>query len=167
MDKLHFYYVFFIGLIPLVTGFIWYSKALFGNAWMRASGMTEEKMKGGKMALIFLLTYVLSVMLTSFMMPIVIHQAGIFSVLANEPGMKDPNSEISRYVADFMSKYGSNFRTFKHGAFHGTLTALFLALPILGIVALFERRSFKYVAIHTGYWILTLALTGGAVCALL
>ena len=63
-----------------------------------------------------------------------------------------------------MELHGNDFRTFKHGAFHGTIGALFLALPILGINALFERRSFKYIAIHTGYWMLTMGLMGGVLC---
>ena len=66
-----------------------------------------------------------------------------------------------------LEKYGTTFRTFKHGAFHGTLAALFISLPIIGTNALFERKSFKYVAINVGYWMLTMALMGGVVCAFL
>ena len=40
-------------IVPLVLGFLWYNPILFGNAWMRESGMTEEKMKSGNMAVIF------------------------------------------------------------------------------------------------------------------
>jgi hypothetical protein len=65
----------------------------------------------------------------------------------------------------FLDKYGNNFRTFKHGAFHGILSALFFATPVLGINALFERKSFKYIFVHAGYWMLTLALMGGVICA--
>ena len=42
---------------------------------------------------------------------------------------------------------------------------LFLALPILGTNALFERKGFKYIAVNAGYWILTIALMGGLLCA--
>ena len=151
-------------LIPLITGFIWYNPNVFGKAWMRASGMRQEDMGKGKMGLIFLLTYIFSFMLAMIMTGLVIHQMSIFSVLANEPSMKDPNSELGRYVSDFMTRYGQNFRTFKHGAFHGVIMAFFIALPIIGIVSLFERKRFNYIAVHTGYWILTLALMGGVVC---
>ena len=41
--------------------------------------------------------------------------------------MKDPNSEISLWLKNFMDQYGQNFRTFKHGAFHGTLSGIFYA----------------------------------------
>lgn len=64
-----------------------------------------------------------------------------------------------------MDKYGNNFRTFKHGAFHGTIGGFFFATPVLCINALFERKSFIYIAINAGYWIITLALMGGVICA--
>jgi len=165
MQKINFLYVALAALIPIFTGFIWYSKPLFANAWMKAAGVSEEKLKSGNMVIILLLALVLSVLLSMSLMPMVIHQIGIFSVMANETGIDDPNSEAGRYRADFMNRYGTNFRTFKHGALHGTLAAIFFALPILGINAIFERRNFKYIAIHSGYWMLTLALMGGVICA--
>ncbi len=165
MQQINFIYLFLAALIPIVVGFIWYSKPLFASSWMRVANLREEDLKKGNMIVILILTLILSFMLATSLMSITIHQLGIYSVLANDPTLKDPNSETSMYIADFMSKYGRNFRTFKHGAFHGTLAALFIALPILGINAMFERRGFKYVAIHMGYWIITLALMGGIVCA--
>jgi hypothetical protein len=32
------------GIIAMVIGFLWYSPALFGNAWMKLNGFTKEKM---------------------------------------------------------------------------------------------------------------------------
>lgn len=150
-------------LIPLIIGFIWYNKALFGNAWMRVSGTTEEKMKSGNMAVIFILTYVMGFLISVVMMMLVIHQMHIGSVFQGMPGAEDPNSELGKYMADFMEKYGNNFRTFKHGAFHGFGTALLFATPVISIIAMFERRGFKYIAIHAGYWIVTLMLMGGLI----
>jgi len=80
-------------------------------------------------------------MIAMALMPIVIHQFGVMSTLAGEPGFSDPNSEAGKFFSDMMAKYGTRFRTFKHGAFHGTLTAIFFALPLIGINALFERKS--------------------------
>lgn len=157
-------YLFLAALIPLIVGMIWYNKAIFGTAWMKASGLTPEQLKGGNMVLLFILTYFFSLLIASSLMPIVIHQMGVMSVLANEPGINDPNSPMGKYIADFMSKYGHNFRTFKHGAFHGTLTAIFFATPLIGISAIYEKRGFKYIAINAGYWIICLALMGGVVC---
>jgi len=157
--------LFGAALIPLVTGFIWYNPKTFANAWMRSAGLSEEQLKGGNMAVIFGLTYLLSLFLTLSVSTVVIHQAHVMSVLLNEPGINDPQSEIGQFLSSFMEKHGRNFRTFGHGAFHGVLAGLLFALPILGINALFERRGGKYIAIHTGYWVVTLALMGGVICA--
>ena len=37
----------------LVVGFIWYNPKVFGNAWMKAAGVTDEQIKGGNMVKIF------------------------------------------------------------------------------------------------------------------
>jgi hypothetical protein len=67
--------------------------------------------------------------------------------------------------AAFMADYGTAFRTFKHGALHGFMTGLFFAFPMLAINGLFERKSWKYIFVHAGYWILTLTIMGGIICA--
>ena len=39
------------GLVPMVLGFVWYHPKVFGGAWMKSLGMTEESMKEGNMAM--------------------------------------------------------------------------------------------------------------------
>jgi hypothetical protein len=160
----NWYVAFIAALIPILIGFIWYNPRVFGKAWLKSIKSTADEMKGGKMWLVFSLTYLLGLMLSFAIMPIVIHQMHMLSVFANDPTISDPNSASSLYVKNFFDTYGSHFRTFKHGAFHGTLTSLLFVLPVIGIIALFEKRGFKYVAIHTGYWLVTLALMGGVIC---
>lgn len=163
--ELNFPIIFLAALMPMLVGFIWYHNKVFGKSWMSINGFTEEQLKTGNMAVIFGVSYLFSIMLAMALLGIVIHQFTVMSILADEPGMKDPQSEVSLWFKDFMEKYGRNFRTFKHGAFHGFLSGLFIALPIVGINALFERRGWKYIFIHTGYWALTLMLMGGILCA--
>lgn len=150
-------------IVPLLVGSIYYNPKVLGNAWMSASGMTEEMIQGGNMLKIFGLSFVFSLMLSSSLMPMVIHQMNVYSIFADDPSAMDATTETGAYLADFMSRYGDNFRTFKHGAFHGLLASLFFALPIIGINALFERRSAKYIFIHLGYWAVTLTI----MCALI
>ena len=50
--------VFVAALLGFVVGGLWYSPLLFGNAWMRAAGVTEEQVNGGDKAKIFGLTFV-------------------------------------------------------------------------------------------------------------
>jgi len=94
----------------------------------------------------------------------VIHQLSVFSILANEPGISDPNSEVGMMLKNFMEKYGTNFRTFKHGALHGAIAGITIALPIMGTNALFERKGFNYILVNAGYWIVCMALMGGLLC---
>ena len=76
--ELKFYLVLATGLIPLLVGMIWYSKALFANAWMQASGMTEEKGKSMNMIVIFILVYVFGIMLSMALMPNMVYFMGCF-----------------------------------------------------------------------------------------
>lgn len=64
-----------------------------------------------------------------------------------------------------MADYGDAFRYFKHGALHGLMTGIFFALPITAINALFEQKSWKYILINAGYWMVTLTIMGGIICA--
>ena len=50
-------------LVPMVLGFIWYNKALFGNAWMKSIGKTEEDLKKGNMGMIFGVSFLLAAVL--------------------------------------------------------------------------------------------------------
>jgi hypothetical protein len=165
METLHFWLLPITAIIPLFVGFLWYNNSFgFGKAWMRSINMTEDDMKGGNMLAIFGLTYVLGLFLSAAMMFQVVHQMHVGSVFAYTPGIKDANSEISLYLKDFMAKYGTNFRTFKHGVLHGVMSAILIALPVTGITALFERRGFRYIAVHVGYWMVTMGLIGGVLC---
>lgn len=160
----NFLVILIAALVPMVMGFIWYNPKVLGTAWATAAGVTEEKMKGGNLALIFGLSFVLSFFMAFGLQFLVIHQFHLFSILANEPGIRDPHSETGMMAAAFMEKYGHNFRTFKHGLFHGVLGGIMIATPILGTNALFERKSFRYFAINAGYWIITMGLMGGIIC---
>ncbi len=164
----NFLILFLAALVPMATGFTWYNPKVFGNAWMKASGITEDKMKGSNMGAVYGVAFLLSFVLAFAIQFMVIHQWAIYSIFAgadDHAAMSDPNSALSLYVKDFMEKYGHNFRTFKHGAFHGVLGGFTIALPILGTNALFERKGFKYIAINVGYWMLTMGLMGGIICA--
>ncbi|CAN5909989.1 hypothetical protein BH11BAC7_BH11BAC7_00020 [soil metagenome] len=160
-------------LIPLVLGFVWYNPMVFGKAWMKVAGTSEtDRPTGGKMAGIFLLTFVLGFFIAFMMQFLVIHQRHVMSILMDTPGFMEAGthqpsktSEIGMLYANFMERFGNNYRTFKHGALHGTMTGVLLVTPVIAINAIFERKGFKYIAINGGYWIVSLALMGGVVCA--
>ena len=158
MDLLNPLAIVVAAVSALVVGFFWYNPKVFGTAWMQAAGMTDEQIKGGNMLKIFGLALVFAFLLATAMPGIVIHQMGVFSLVGGDPSVALPSYEA------LMADYGDAFRTFKHGAFHGVLTGVFVALPILGTNALFERKSAKYIFINSGYWIVTLGVMGAIIC---
>ncbi len=152
-------------LIPMVLGFIWYNPKVFGTAWMQASGMTEEKAKGANMPVVFGLSFVLSILLAFAMNIFARHEPFVENSVMNQPGFGDPNSEVGQWLTMYFTNWSGGFRTFSHGLAHGIIAAIIVVLPVFGTNALFERKSFKYVAINVGYWIVTLGLMGGIICA--
>ncbi|WP_426486264.1 DUF1761 domain-containing protein [Flavobacterium sp. 2] len=148
-------------VVTLVTGFIWYHPKVFGTIWMRENNFTQEQLRTGNMLKIFGLTYVFSLMITVILMALTIHQSGAVGMVGGPPKLAEAKPSFAAFMAD----YGTAYRTFKHGALHGFMSGLFFALPIVGINGLFERKSWKYILIHAGYWMLTLMLMGGIICA--
>ena len=114
-------------LIPLIVGLAWYSPAVAGRVVAPGTGPRRPALR-----IIFFI--LLGVVLTVALMPATIHQMHLLSILAGQP-----QAEIDAMTGPIMAKYGGVYRTFKHGAFHGTLTAIFVGLPILGISAITVR----------------------------
>jgi hypothetical protein len=124
-------------LIPMLVGFVYYHKALFGKAWMSSLGLTDDDLKKGNMAVIFAVSLLMSFMLSLFML-----------VNVDGPGQE------------------GQFDTFKHGVAHGVIVALLVATPVLVTNGLFERKNFKNLGINVLYWVITLGLMGGVIDAL-
>ena len=158
--EINFIALLLAGLVTLVVGFIWYNPKVFGTIWMKENNFTQEQLRTGNMLKIFGLTYVFSVMITMTLMSLTIHQSGAVGMVGGPPLIDSAKPSFAAFMAD----YGTAYRTFKHGALHGFISGLFFALPVIGINGLFERKSWKYILIHAGFWIVTLTLMGGIVC---
>ena len=126
-------------LIPLIIGAIWYHPKVFGTAWMHATGITEAKIKTMSPAKAYIMALVLSVILSFYL---------YINVMIGGPDDMRHGQEL--------------FMTFKHGAAHGAFLAIFVAFPVLATNAIFEMKSAKYIFINVFYWIVSLALMGGA-----
>ena len=161
--EFNFLIVFMSALVPVFLGAVWYGP-LFRTAWLKEVNFTEKDMINPNMPLIIVLSYILGIFISLGLLPVVIHQMGITSTLANEPGIAEKTGEAYETLVTFMQSYGGKFRTFKHGALHGGLCGFFMIFPIISIKSLFERKSFKYIAINSGYWIICLAIMGGIIC---
>jgi hypothetical protein len=163
--QLNWIVILLTALVPMIVGFIWYHPKFLGNAWMKACGLDEEKLKKANMGLIFALSFLFSIFISMSLQFTTIHQFHINSIFIGEPGINDPTSEVAIYMNDFFAKYGDRFRTFKHGSLHGFLFSLFMIFPIMATNALFERKSWKYIFINVGYWTVSLTIMGGILCA--
>ena len=151
-------------LVPTIIGFIWYNPKVFGNTWMKVADMTEEKKKGGNMAIIFGVSLLLSFFLAMSMHTLAIHQNNLPNLFMTNEGPPAAGSEEAVFIENFFSKYGSLHRTFSHGMVHGIFAAFFIILPVLGTNAMFERKGWKYILVNVGYWFVTFAIMGGIIC---
>lgn len=156
MELINFPAILVAAFSSFVVGFVWYNPKVFGSIWMKEIGMTEEKARTGNMAKIFGLTFVFSFML-AFMMPsLVIHQFGVFGLVGGN--VNDPA------FVSIMEAHGDAFRSYKHGALHGFMASLFIALPVIATNCLFEQKSLKYAAITAGYWMVVMTIMGAIIC---
>ena len=124
-------------IIPMVVGFIYYNPKVFGNAWMKTLGITEEDIKKQNMLKTYGIAIVMSFILAFFVIN-----------FNNSPGQE------------------GEFDTFKHGAWHGMFLSIVIAMPILMTNGLFELKNLKNIFINIGYWLITLVLMGGVLDAM-
>ena len=150
--------IFTAALIPIFVGLVWYSDKVFGTTWMKLSNLKKEELEKSNMLPILAFCYLFSLFLAVMMSFVVIHQTGAIAMVGGDA------ANGSETFTAFMAEYGTAFRTFKHGALHGTLAGIMFALPIIAINALFERKSWKYIFIHAGYWTVTLGIMGAIIC---
>jgi hypothetical protein len=158
-----------------VVGFIYYHKAVFGNAWARMLGieMNPENMKK-EMPKVMLVSYIVNFFLAFGLASIVIHQMGLFSLLMANKGDLSNLDYVTKIVVSYDGVpvdadvlWNGLFRTFKHGAMHGAMAGLTIVMPILVTLGLYEKRPMKLVFINVGYWVINLALMGGFICQML
>ena len=117
-------------LVGFVVGGLWYSPMLLGNAWMKAAGVTEEQINGGNKAKIFGISLI-ALLIMSYCLEMFIGPSTASA--ANAWGM---------------------------GAFYGFLTGFGWIFFAFVVVGLFELRSWAYMLINGGYWVVTMTLMG-------
>ena len=128
-------------IIPMIIGFIYYHPKVLGGAWMRANGFTMESMGTPPKPVLYLVALALSFLLSMF-------------VVNNVAG---PGQDVA--------PDGHSYATFGHGAVHGILLSIFVALPILGTMSIFERRGWSWLFVNLGYWAVTLVCMAGLLSA--
>ena len=156
--EFNFLAIIVAALVTLPIGFIWYHPKVFGDLWMKEARLTEEQLKGTNMILVFAMSIFYAFLISFVLQFFVIHQYGAVGMIGG-----DPSKALPSYAA-FTADYGIAFRSFKHGALHGFMAGLFFALPVIGVGSLYERRSWKYVLVAGGYWVVSCTIMGAILC---
>lgn len=113
-------------LLPFILGGLWYSPLMFGNAWMKENGLSEEELAKGNKAKIFGLSFLFFLLMS----------ANLAGFLAT------PETDLQfGILAGFLAGFG------------------WVALSI-AVIALFERRSLKYMLVNGGYMVVAFLLMG-------
>lgn len=152
---------FIAALIPMLVGFIWYNPKVFGNAWMKATGLTEERLKTGNMPLIFGLSFALAILLSFTYKVLGDHHASFqafFRPVAEHGLGVDDSTPFGMELKSLIDGYGARFHSWSHGLAHSLIISILVLLPVMGTGALFERKSFTYFLLNWGYWVVTIAL---------
>jgi hypothetical protein len=116
------------GVASLFIGGIWYSPFLFGKKWQKEAEISDEKIKSGNMPVIFIVTFLLTVVMAFNM--------ALF--FGGEVGFSD-------------------------GLLYGFYTGLFWVSTALGVIYLYERKSFMLWFINGGFHIVVFTIIGGII----
>ncbi len=124
-------------LVPMAMGMLWYSKALFGKAWMASIGMTDEKMKSANMPVMMVVSILMAFLMSFFLLQ-----------FNNGPGQE------------------GIYDSFRHGAIHGIVLGVFLAIPLFISNGLFEHKTWTNMLINGFFWLVCFAIMGGILDAM-
>lgn len=128
-------------LIPMIVGFIYYHPKVAGGLWMKANGFTLESIGKGPKPILYVGALVLA----------------FFLALFCHGNVTGPDQWTA---AD-----GHSYVTFGHGLLHGLGNTILVVLPILGTMAIFEKRNWQWLVVNCLYWLITLALMCGILSA--
>ena len=116
------------------------------------------------MALIFGLSFVFSIILAIVIHSIANHDGFVYGALyyiTNKTFQPEAGSEAARWL-EFLREYPSDIPITPSSMvlFMAFLIGGGVSLPVIATNALFERKSFKYVAVNAGYWMLCATIMG-------
>lgn len=138
MDNINWLSMVLATMTPMVIGYFYYHKALFGKVWMDSIGITDKKTNKVNTVITVGVALVFSFFLSFFLLDF--NNGGI-----NQEG---------------------DFDTFKHGVWHGVFIAITTVTPVIIVNGLFGKRVWKNMLINILYWVITLALMGGILDAM-
>lgn len=154
-------------LVPMLMGFIWYHPKLFGTVWQREAGVSDDKMKSANMIVIFAVSLICSFLMSMYVNSIATHDTYVQGATwyVEKGGTEAEKMEAKAWQETYKKLVVDRpeFTTSRwtHGFAHAlVITGLFFILPLIITNGLFERKSWKYMLINAGYWILTVGIMG-------
>jgi len=137
MEKINWVSMILATLTPMVIGFIYYQKGLFGKAWAQTISMPKAQRTKFHPIVGFSISFIVCFLLSYFLLN--------FCNGAGQEGV---------------------FDTFQHGAIHGVVLSVFVIIPISITGVLYNERSWSNMLINAGYWLISLPLMGGILDAM-
>ncbi|HEY0679253.1 MAG TPA: DUF1761 domain-containing protein [Chitinophagaceae bacterium] len=137
MDTINWLAVLVAGISSFILGGVWYSPALFGNAWMKENKLSVDDVKKGNKAKIFGWSFVFSLIMAA---------------------------NLAMFLADPIGQDCGPKTDLVWGLTAGLLAGLWVFCG-LATVALFELRSWRYIFINGGYCLIALGLMGAIIGA--
>ena len=138
MSSINWLAVLAAGISAFVLGGVWYSPAMFGNAWMKANKLDLETIRKGNMLKIYGIAFILSLVMA----------ANLAMFLADGP---ETCPENCRQQTDVI-----------WGATAGFLAGLWVFCAV-AMHGLFEHRNTKVILINGGYSLVGLILMGAII----
>lgn len=138
MESINWLAVIVAGISAFVLGGIWYSPALFGNAWMKENNFSIEQLKQGNKMKIFGISFILSLVMA----------ANLAMFLADPPSTCPEGCGIKTDMT--------------WGMIAGFLAGLWV-LCAVAIHGLFEHKSWKLICINGFYSVVSLVLMGAII----
>ncbi len=164
MVQPNWWLLFVVALIPIFIGRLWYNH-LFKSTWLSHADVSEDRANSVKLIKTLGIGYLFG-FLAAYMLSLnAVHQVSVFQLFFGDPALQDTSSDIYKTVTEFMDKYGDRHRSLGHGVIHGVEMALLLGLPFIGIHSIYENRSFQYIFLHIGYWVVCFAIMGAILSA--
>jgi hypothetical protein len=84
----------------------------------------------------------------------------------NEVGFMNQEGSAYKDLVYIFELYGKNFRSFRHGAFHGLLNSIFIVFPILVYGRFASGSSWRSVFFQWMFWAICGVTMGGLICEL-
>lgn len=137
MENINLLSLILATLTPIIIGFIYYQKPLFGKVWSSTISMPKKERVKLPLVWNFSISFVVCFLLSLFLL-----------FFCNGSGQE------------------GEFDTFQHGALHGLVLGLLVIIPISITGVLYNERSWTNMLINAGYWLLSLPLMGGILDAM-